>query len=683
VTTTAAQTGTALGGLNATSATGNVTIISAGAVTTAAASTSTTAGMPGVYGASSTGNVVINTSGAVTALGNYTVGVLAKSGTGYSNVTVTNVTATGTDSIGVIAESSTGAASVTVAKGGSVTGATYGVAMASTTSMTLNNYGTINGGTFAVFTPSGSSGITITNESTGTINGPVSLGGGGNTVNNAGVWNVSGASYMGTTSTTNVINNAGGTVVAATPAGATGATTATFTNLTAFNNAGGAVDITTGNSIDLGGAVFNGGTNSELRVNPNGPDGLLIVGSSTATTAVVPVDIMTGAAPAMNFTGIPIVQGASASTFVLGNGTDFNAGFVDYRLVYTPASGSSPSLYTIYGLPGQPVFEALNVPYALQNFWRNSTAAFDARAREIRDQSVQNGAPTREGWEFWVQGYGGHDKFDRFTLETFAQAPGFVFRQVGTNNSNFGLQVGGDDIGHWRSGYGYWGFTAGLEQQQSFFPGDLQNDLYALGGNIGLYGGGNFGGFYFDGLGKADFVDMNINFNSAGFSPTHTYEVWGTRGEIGYRWPFAGFFVEPAARVSAEWTNMDNLHPFGALLHYDDNDPIVIGDVGGRVGMTLPLFGINYSAYAGAFWTDQWDGQNRMSFTTFGGSPGTVGSTTILLTQPTVGSAIKVEYGVETGSWYGGFKGFFEGANIVEGNGFGGWSARMGVRFNF
>jgi hypothetical protein len=610
-------------------------------------------------------------------------------GTGYSTVSVANVSATGTGSVAIVAGAPTGGAvNVTVAQGATVTGNAIGVYAISPTSITLNNNGTIttsgtSGGTYAVVTALAptSSPITINNSSTGVIDGAVKLGGTDNIFNNAGTWNISGASTLGTGGSP-VVNNTGFVVVSG--------PSSSITGLSAWNNAGGSVDISTGNSLDISPAVFNGGAGSQLRVNANGPDGILTVGSSTSTTAVIPVDILAGAKPAMDFTGIPIVVGASPGTFTLGGASDFHAGFVDYRLVFTPANSqtNTPSVYTIFGLPGPEVFEALNIPYALEQFWRNSTNAFDARTREIRDQQITNGQPTRTGWEFWAQPFGGHDKFDRFHLETFPLVdqnnPPFVFRQVGTHNSNFGLQVGGDWLGKWGTGYGYWGFTGGLQSQQTFFTDGNQNDLYSLGGNIGVYGGGTWMGFYFDGIGKADFVDMNMNFNSANFSPTHTFEVWGTRGEIGYRWPFMGFFVEPAARVSAEWTSLENLHPFGALLHFDDNNgPVVIGDVGGRVGTTFNILGVTYSGYAGAFWTDQWDGQTRMTFTTLGGAPGTVGPTTILLTQPTTGSAIKVEYGAETGSWYYGMKGFFEGANIVEGDGFGAWSARMGVRWTF
>jgi hypothetical protein len=689
VTLIATQTGPALNAVSTGG--GNVTISSSGTVTTAAA------GAPGVYAstAGGAGIVSVTTTGAITATGAGSNGVVANNlGTGTTSVTVGTVTASGTGAIGVLAEGTgTSALSVTVASGGTVTGTVYGVQMTTTGgSLALTNNGTINGGTAAIATTPGSTApITVTNTSTGVINGPVLFGNSGNTLNNAGTWNISGASIMGTSGTgTNVINNTGGTVVVS---GGTVAAPTTIAALNTFNNAGGAVDISTNHSLDITPAVFNGGAGSTLKANANGPDGILTVGSTgTGTTNVVPVDILHGAAPALDFTGIPIVHGASLGSFTIGGpgNNNFNAGFVSYQLVFTPATTGAtptPSVYSIIGVPGPAVFEALNIPYALQLFWRNSTAAFDARTREIRDEAVANNAPTREGWEFWFQPYGGHDKYDTFHQVRFpVQDPSLTkFNLIGTNNSNVGLQFGGDSISKWRSGYAFWGFTAGLEQQQTFFQGGVgnQDDLYSLGGNIGVYGGGNFGGFYFDGIGKADFVDMNMNFNSAQFSPTHTFEVWGTRGEIGYRWPFMGFFVEPAARVSAEWTDTDTLHPLGAVLHYNNDEPIVIGDVGGRVGTTLGLFGYSYSVYGGAFWTDQWDGKNHMSFTTFGGAPGLATQTTILLTQPNPGSAIKIEYGAETAAWYGGFKGFFEGANIVGGDGFGSWSARMGVRFNF
>ena len=273
---------------------GNVNITSTGPIITTGAST-----FGGTVGANSDGVVAVAT------------------GTGSTNVNVANVSATGAGSWGVLAENTgAGPVSVTVTQGATVTANGDAIAMlarpgARPKPSTTTARSRPARGAYSVITAIGGAAATINNMQGATLNGPISLNGGlpggvGNTVNNAGTWNVTGTSTFGATGTTNVLNNTGTINVAP---GVTPATTVNFVNLNTFNNAGGIVDVTSGNSLNIGNAQFNGGADSTLRVNANSQSGELIVGSTgTGTTQVVLADIP-GTNPAMNLNGETLVTG--------------------------------------------------------------------------------------------------------------------------------------------------------------------------------------------------------------------------------------------------------------------------------------------------------------------------------------------------------------------------------------
>jgi hypothetical protein len=734
------------------SGTGAVTVNNAASITTTAAKS------PGIYAlGNGAGNTSVTTTGTINTSGATSDGVDAiAAGAGNTTVTVgtvdTNGTVTGTGNINAAGTNSFGVAAVavgpgtataTVNQGSTVSGALYGVAIGATPSTTVateavKNSGTITGGTASVYSFAGSGAVIVNNYATGTLNGPVLLRGAvpggnvGNTVNNAGNWNVPGGSTSifgptdattGAPLTNNVLNNYGGIITVVPSAPKAQPATANFAGLNTLNNAGGTIDLSSGNSLNIGNAQFNGGVGannqqSTLRVSANSPSGVLTLGSTpNGTTRVVLADVP-GTNPALNRQGSLLVTGPQNTS----NGPAFgsfnfgapginnqHAGFIDYRLVFNAANQqqNTPSSYVLFGLPGPEVFEALNIPFALQDFWRHPAEAVTQRQMSIRDSMVGDKPSRAEGWEFWAIPYGGSDFFKRPQIFQFGN---FFFPSVGNHNDTVGLQIGADNLSHFGSGTGsnipglgflgiggagtgYWGFTGGVEQQTTHFPGDDANDIYSVGGNFGVYGGASWGGFYLNALGKVDFDDMGTNFFTAGFSPTNMQKAYGTRGEIGYRWPWAGFFVEPSARVNAIWTDGIDLNPAGALLRYNSGNASVDGEVGGRVGTTFnfgrffpgPVSQFNpfpgqFNIFVGAWWADQWDGRNLQSFTTFGGP---FGRTTFDIAQHTTGSFIHMEYGVETADWYGGLKMFLKGTNDFDGDSVGGWQAQMGVRFSF
>jgi hypothetical protein len=684
-------------GLSATSDTGSVNVVNTGTVTTSgsnSAAISTSAG--------GGGNITVN-AGTVSTSGAGSTGIVANSFLGYSSVTAGSVTTTGLNSVGISATSANnayinanavsatgtalnassvngaataivtstvrssgadgvdlastnGSTSLTVSSG-SVTGAVNAASLSSATGSTVINHGTMTGGTgYVVQTSGGPANITNYGVMTGTLR----LNGAGNTVTNSGSLQLYGANTLGTGGT-NVINNSGTVFVA--PTAAT-PTTVTVTGLTAFNN-GGTVDLRNGNSLNLGGASFNAVSSSYLAVLGNGTNGVLTVGS-TGVTTIRSTDLIGGAQGLLNLTGSPLVVGASPGTFALAAGPTSHQGFVSYALGYTPLTGT----YTLYGLPGPEVFEAMAIPDSIQSFWTNSADAWSSRAMAIRDSQVGDTPSRAPGWEVWAQPYGGIEKHD--SGQTFSVS-GFTLNSVGTRDSTVGLQAGVDSLFRMDHGYGYLGVTGGLEQLQVDFRGDYANDLYVRGGNVGVYGGMNWSGLYLNVLGKVDFADLNSNFYTAGYTGDQTVTVYGGKGEVGYRWPIFGLFVEPSVRASATSWSIDNLVNGVQSLAFHD-DTVVQGQAGGRIGGTWKFYGATFTPWVGGWAVGQAMGRNSLVFST--------GASSIDLVENRPGTFTRIEYGVESDSFRG-LKAFLKGTNDFGDSGTNGWSAQMGVRARF
>lgn len=596
-------------------------------------------GSMGVAAVSKYGDTNV-TVGSVTSSG---VGVLATSRYGVTNVTV-NGAVKAEGKYGVLAfspYSSSGAVTVTVASGASVSG--YGgVLAAGTQGATVTNSGTIsaNGG-FAVIAVSPTS-ATLTNTASGVINGAVSVySGGPNVFNNAGVWNVSGHSDIGANKygplehlaahvggavgqapviTGGVMYNTGTTNVAP---GTTAATTATVSGLTTWNNAGG-INISNGHPgdvLDLGTAAFNGLTGSTLTVDAPKTG----VGDEVLAGAVSGVTKVSVAGNQLAIGGATFFQGTSgtASNFVLAPGSA-HSGFIDYAIGFDPTSVS----WSLYGLPSHAVFEALKLTQAGQAFAQRSSEVWYWRTQEIRDAEAQGAH--RDGFEVWGQVYGGSETEDQ--TRGMAISGVDISENLSTRNTWAGMQFGVDHLSDWHGGKLLWGFTAGYLEQWSDFRGGgtaswgsgagagslnqaVAHDQFDLSGvNLGGYLGWSRGGFFVNGLAKADFAGADLHLNSVGLKAATNATTWSVNGEIGYRYGGPQFFFEPVAKLIAGDTQVDDWKGLGATFDYPGENSLQ-ASLGARIGGAVSTGPIKLTPYVGAYWVSETTADNRMTFT--------------------------------------------------------------------
>jgi outer membrane autotransporter protein len=116
------------------------------------------------------------------------------------------------------------------------------------------------------------------------------------------------------------------------------------------------------------------------------------------------------------------------------------------------------------------------------------------------------------------------------------------------------------------------------------------------GGTVGAYATYLSGGFYLDGLVKADFLDVDINDSQGaiGDSANTNATNIGVRLDTGYRVSMGWGFIEPQASLEWVHTNMDSVSLFGGNIDFE-NGSSGRGRIGVRVGTDMQMNGMTVS----------------------------------------------------------------------------------------
>ncbi|RYG17852.1 MAG: autotransporter outer membrane beta-barrel domain-containing protein, partial [Caulobacteraceae bacterium] len=552
----------------------------------------------GILTASDTGAVLIN-AGRVTAAGVGT-GAIQASTTGAGPITINTSGVISSAQGTAILLNSGGTAQVNVAAGSSVNGSIAGIDSTAIGGATIVNAGTIGStGGFAI----NASGGAATIRNTGVVNGRLDLTNNADTfANNAGgVFNASGTSDFGAGADS--FTNAG--VL-------TAFSSATFNGLETFSNTG-LIDLrdgAAGDVLTLTGTAFNGGAGSQVGLDVNlatGTADRLVIGAASGVTSLLLADAAPGAAPNLNLTGILLVDAASATAgnFVLGGQTDF--GFNRLNLVFdTPTAN-----FLLVTTPDTETFEIGRVGVAVSNAWNQSADAWSARMTELRDVAGSGAQPRSDGFEMWAQGYGGTEGQD--------QVRGFTLGGVTTSNDLsydqdfFGFQFGGDIQRTMGSATVLFGLTGGVGQSDMELASGNHIDLQ--GGNLGAYAAVNVGGFFANGLVKADRFSVTVNALTAAFRDEVDGTSYGAKGEVGYHFDAGSFFVEPVATLAYSDADIDDLTVPGGVFTFDDLKSLR-GEAGVRMGGTFgSAGGMRYQPFIGVFAVKEFEGNGLTTFT--------------------------------------------------------------------
>jgi hypothetical protein len=491
----------------------------------------------------------------------------------------------------------------------------------------------------------------------------------GAVINNqaAGLWQMYGNSSV----PASVINNAGDIHL-----DVGGASTVDITGVTTFNNTG-ILDLRNGHAgdfLEIGGGVatWNGNAGSTfafdatLGASPITDE--ISIGQVNGSTTVLLHDTTPGAAPTL----VPL---ASAPLVVFGdlggsgtfNMTPYRKGFVDYLLTET----AGPNWY-LTSVPAANGFEMLKLPMMGQDFWRRTADVWSAREQDVRDSDRQ------PGWELWAQAFGGQQNDER-PFQKFVVNGMTFFPDIGTESAYRGFQMGGDQLtgGHW-----LWGFTGGFTDQNTEFvgaqqtpgqgPADVHDQVDMTGWNLGGYGGGNWGGFFANGLVKGDFFNADINMLSAGSRRDVTGDSWGAKGELGFRWGGPSLYLEPLGDIDWISTHISSTSMAGASFHWPDSTSSK-GELGGRLGgIWGPI-----QPFVGAYWVDQWSGNNKLNVLFGGGCPSCMN-----LEDTAPGQYGKVDVGFSIPNWNG-LEASMKGAWLFGGDHTSGYAARLTVRWRW
>lgn len=724
--TTVSATGVGSRGIVAAGLTGttvnyaNLTSNGSGVVVNSGAGATVNGGTTGLLTTTGNGTIGIDVTGAgsttlnvgrVSATGAGSRGIVATTTTGALNVTSTGVVANGD---AVTATNIGGAASVVLSgtnnsvagtgavvngsttaaltlNGGTLNGAVNGATLTSATGSTVTNTGTITGTNAAIVT-GGAGAATINNNVGGTITGRVLLGTGNDVVNNAGTFNANtisdlgaGADTFNNTGTFNAnaasINFGAGADVFANSGtfnvlpGAVAAGTFTTTNLEAFNNTGGLIDLRnghTGDVLDLGAANYAGSGNARLAVdvNLNTPvttsDRLTTTGTATGSTAVTINRLGTPAilSTAAGTTFAQVGAGSSANAFVIAPTSQVD-GVIQYGVVFNPTLNT----FALVSAPSAAAYRTSLFGDGVRNLWLQSGDAWTAHMRELRDNIAANG-PGGSGGRFWFQGYGNWQKRTSGRTVTFNGITSNV--DLGYDQDYYGVQMGldlGTPVGP-EGGFNF-GVTGGYQSSNMSFP-NVADSIRFNSVNGGVYASFNSGIFFVNALGKYDYYWGETRSPAGLYAFDINGGVWGAKAEAGLRFG-QDFWVEPA--VSVSWTNsdFDNFAVPSGNFAIDDEDG-VRGKAGARIGYTTQSGSAKVSIYGGANYVREFRGRSNVVFTS--------GGQTAAFSSPNNADYVEGTLGVNIGSQSGKLSGFFEG-RYADGRDYDGYGVRGGMRVRF
>lgn len=413
-------------------------------------------------------------------------------------------------------------------------------------------------------------------------------------------------------------------------------------------------------------------------------DRLVVGGNVTGNTLIKVNDTNLGGPGAFNPNGITVVavQGGGGNNFRVDptsvNYVNFGPlgaiqkGFFVDPLIYVPGGAltSTPGLgngnaYKFFSLPGLFGFNLPVAQTAAQNIWSETAFAWEDRQSELRSLhargiSIANGAsgggadlpvkavkpaPVSEvDYGMWLKAIGSWTR--RTATADYGQISPLFSVLNSPNNykqSTYGI-VGGFDVGKSNIFTSYDSFVfevmggyvnSGVTfDQPNVFAGGAGPTTFTKfdysGGTVGVSGTYMIGGFFSSTLLKADFLNLKIsgipgavcaNTAIASCSQTVNSNTWGVLSDMGYRFQWGRYFLEPIGTVAYIRSDIDNLNLAGVGILANFNNGEATRLAGGfRAGGVVTGDQVRYleTSVTARVW-DQVAGHNNVTFT----NPGT------------------------------------------------------------
>ncbi|MBN9219803.1 MAG: autotransporter outer membrane beta-barrel domain-containing protein [Mesorhizobium sp.] len=563
------------------------------------------------------GDIIINNKagGTITTTGAQAYGIFASSGSSdpvgvgpntndNGTIDITNAARINAGGFGIGATSYGASSTITITNNGDVFGMIGGIMVSSVAGATINvgTSGYVGADNYlAIKSTAGTAEI----NDNGIIAGRVELSDADNVmnINDKGMFRAFTDSKFGAGNDTlnnSGIVNASGSYFGSTP------NTVTLTGLENFVNGslGSGPGLTTmidgvvGDQLTTSGN-FTGRGNSKLGVDTNfsnnSSDTLTIGGNSYGhTNLVVNVTAIAPGVPTTTFIPVVTVTGTTSdSNFDVA--APVNAGLFAYDLFL---QGKTHGLRYV-GL-GNAAFELPAGITGAQDVWEDTTGFWQDRMADLRSDATgthnadmpEEHLAARMGG-VWARAMGDWSSRDASTSYTDP-----ISQQTETLNldrrQRTGAFLGGIDMGleGVAGGDVLFGVMAGYVTSTLDFTATDDSWNYK-GGTVGAYATYINGGFYLDGLVKADFLNVDINDNQGAISDkasTNATNI-GVRLDTGYRIGMGWGFIEPQASLQWVHTNMDSVSLFGGAIDFQ-NGSSGRAKIGVRVGTDMQMNGM-------------------------------------------------------------------------------------------
>jgi outer membrane autotransporter protein len=332
---------------------------------------------------------------------------------------------------------------------------------------------------------------------------------------------------------------------------------------------------------------YDGGAGSLITIDVDFGSGkadlLTIGGSASGVTWVQPNILGGGAFPTgPNPEGVRIVDvsaagDAEATNFQLLGGP-VDVGFFSYDLSFDDAEND----FYLSNTPGARAYELPTIVTAAQETFHESNQVWLDRTADLRGADRGAGAPG-----FWIRSFGsrldrsassidtaaGSSDADSYTQTTWGVQAGFdtALTEPGAEGGTIIVGV----LGGW------------VESRKS--AGDTGSSADLSGPQLGLYATYLNGGFFADLLLKAEFLDLDYDTGFGAGDAGHDGADVTNLGavlDMGYRFDFDAFFVEPQATLAYVSSDVADLALLGTDVSFDSGESMR-GRLGIRVGGSL------------------------------------------------------------------------------------------------